>query len=231
MSTWKPQPSDIAWMRNLLAGLNNGGYWAIPVNLSIWKHDQTNRVLVCVHGEHNEMFDRITVVCRELGYTTTLALEAFTTEQVQQHLTTTAPTTTAFTADMFGSGKTLVHTSRQPGIRYLFRPLTAEDQATFRINLAKLPKRLRWKGKLTPQCDFCANDRPLVTYAAHRLTTGQVVDCWRWLACADCHEAITQNDFKTVERRACRAFGRNVPQPEFNIKLALMAFHADAVQL
>jgi len=89
--------------------------------------------------------------------------------QVQEHINATL----SLSADMFGSGKTnAVPKAAMPSEKkYLYRPLTEQDLATYRANLAKLPKRMRWKGKASPQCDFCSNDKPITTYAAHRLTT------------------------------------------------------------
>ena len=221
---WQPTVAHIEWMRKLLAGLNDGGYWGIPANNSIWKHDQTDKVLLCVHGERDDMFHKLTVVCHKLGYTTAHALEAFTPAQVRQHMTTVP-----FTPDMYGSGKSFTHTD--PIKSYLWRPLTAADRAAFKISLPKIPKHMRWHGKLTPQCDFCSHDTPIVSYAAKRMSTGEVRECWRWLACEKCHDAITRNDFKAVERRSASAFGTDAGQAQFAVKVALMAFHDHAVQL
>ena len=223
---WKPQPSDIEWTRNFLARLNDGGTWGIPANRSVWKHDKTHRVLRCIHGERDEDFNRVTTVCTLIGYTTEYAPEAMTPAQVQEHI--------SMSADVFGSGKTHVVTDQSVpgGKKYLWRPVTEQDLATYRVNLAKLPKRMRWQGKATPQCDFCSHDKPVATYAADRLTTGEIQRCWRWLACRTCHDAITRNDFKAVERRASTAFGYEMDARTagFAVKMALTSFHSYAIE-
>jgi hypothetical protein len=223
---WTPQPSDIEWTRTWLGRLNDNGVWGIPRNQSIWRHDATHKVLRCIHGERDTMFDALTAVCQKLGYTTEYCPEAMSPEQVQTHMEATK-----LTEDMFGSGKTTTRTQSVGPKQYLCRPITDADRAVYRKNLAKIPKHMRWKGKATPQCDFCAHDQPIVTYAAHRMTTGEVRECWRWLACPACHEAITSNDFKTIERRTASVFASPGTQETFAVKMALMAFHADAVQI
>ena len=209
----------------MFESLADGGYWAIPANESIWKHDKINKVLACIHGEQDDLFHKITVVCGKLGYTTTHALENLNPLQVQQHMATVQ-----LTEDMFGSGKTFTRTSSPAEKKYLWRPLTPEDLANFKISLAKLPRKMRWKGKPTPQCDFCSHDQPTVSYAANRLSTGEVRDCWRWLACAGCHDAITRNDFKSLERRSANAFG-DAQLAGFAVKVVLLAFHDHAVRV
>lgn len=228
--SWKPTPSDLAWTKNLLDRLNDGGTWGFPANRSIWKHDKTHRVIRCIHGERDEDFNRVTAVCKLIGYTTEYAPENLTPTQVQEHISATL----SMPADVFGSGKTHVVTNESVpgGKKYLYRPLTAQDLATFRANLAKLPKRMRWKGKASPQCDFCSNDTPIVTYAADRLTTGEIQRCWRWLACRACHDAITRNDFKAVERRATTVFGYHMDARTagFAVKMALTSFHSYVIE-
>ncbi len=230
MNDWQPRPADIEWTKSFLSRLRDGGTWGIPENHSIWKHDSTRRVLRCIYGERDKMFHQITTVCKLLNYTTEYVPENMTPTQVQDVM--------KLTESMFGTGKSLAVTDVReqpcsgPKKKYMWRPITDQDQATYRINLAKLPKHLRWKGKLTPQCDFCSNDKPVVTYGANRLTTGEAQRCWRWLACIECHDAITRNDFKTLERRACVfALGRVDENIAFTIKMALMGFHTDAIEV
>lgn len=227
MSNWQPTPSDIEWTRKHFDGLNDNTRWGIPRNQSIYRLDKTNKVLTCIYGDQDYMFDNLTTVCKILGYTTVYAPEDMGPEEVAKHL---APVEAG--ADTFGTGKNLVVTDReQPKKRYSFREITPEDTKQYRINLAKLPREYRWKGRLSPQCDFCTDTKPIVTYAAHRMTSGQVVDCWRWLACAACHDAITRNDFKAVERRSAGALQRGAgKEAAFAVKMTLMAFHSDAIE-
>lgn len=203
----------------------DGSKWGIPHNQSVWIINKVSKILTCVHGDYNDpMSQAVRKVCPLIGYTTMHAPENMTQEQVQQAM---KPVTLG--ADVYGTGKSDVSvTEHKPLKKYLWREITPEDIATFTRNLAKLPKRMRWKGKPTPQCDFCADDKPIVVYGATRMTTGQEVDCWRWLACAKCHEYITQNDFKSIERRSASALCRGDDQHgQFIVKMTLMAFHSD----
>lgn len=44
--------------------------------------------------------------------------------------------------------------------------------------------------RVTMLCDFCTMDHPIVVYAASRMSTGEIRDCWRWAACRECAELI-----------------------------------------
>jgi hypothetical protein len=95
---WKPRASDIEWTRSHIARINNGGTWIIPMNGSIWRINHTDKKLVCTSGPKDDMYDRITIVCQHLGYTTEYAA---------------ASNATVLTAADAGSGKL---TERMPGI-------------------------------------------------------------------------------------------------------------------
>ena len=230
MNNWQPQPSDIEWTRRVIEGLNDGGVWGIPSHRSIWKVDKVKRLFSCIHGERDALFYKISIICALLDYTAVYAPdENMTQVQVQEHIEMTL-----LKEEMYGMGKSLVTTGGKPAKKYAWRPITPEDMANYRINLSKLPRRQRWKGRTEPQCDFCANEKPIVTYAAHRLTSGERQDCWRWLACIACHDAITRNDFTTIERRAVDGFTRLKADPKtakFAFKMSFNVFHTDAIEI
>lgn len=222
---WTPRPFDIEWTKNWLSQLKDGAVWGIPRNESLWRHDAKAKRLQCIHGPKDGMFRAVTLVCSKIGYTTEYAPQDMAPAEVKKHMEATA-----LTADMFGSGKSRVATQYTGTKRYLWQPLTPELLAAIRKNLTKLPKHMRWKGKPNPQCDFCSDDNPTVHYAAHRLTSGEVKDCWRWLACARCHDDITANDFKSIERRIAIAMSLNRDEA-FSAKAAMLCFFADAIEL
>jgi hypothetical protein len=67
---WTPRPSDVAWTASLIQNMSHLALWGIPVNGSLWRLDKEQRVFACIHGPRDDMFDRITAVCRPLGYRT-----------------------------------------------------------------------------------------------------------------------------------------------------------------
>lgn len=111
---------------------------------------------------------------------------------------------------------------------YLFQPLTPELKAQINANLARMSASQRFMGRRHPQCDFCAGKNPEFIYAADRLTTGQPQQCWRWLACPDCHADITANNFDSIYKRAAKLFGGS-DRAEGVIRAVMIAFHADAI--
>lgn len=231
MSNWKPRQSDIDWTRKHFDSLNDGTVWGIPRNNSIWRIDKIARVLTCIHGPKDEMFNALTTTCKILGYTTRHATETLEPEVIAKHLPITLDEST------YGTGKSIVHTDKAPKKKYLWREITDSDRAAILVNLAQLPEAMRWNGSTTPQCDFCSDSKPIVTYGASRMTTGEVKDCWRWLACAECHAAITRNDFIALEDRAVKkiigTIGHNHSRKtlQFAIKMALLRFHKEVTQL
>jgi len=225
--SWKPKPSDIEWTRRMIDGLNDGGVWAIPNNRSIWRLNKLERTFVCIHGTKDFMYQQLESVCKHLGYTVALKDEKMTKEQVDRTIASLT-----FGADQSGTGKTIEATSHKaPEKKFLCRPLTPEDLATFRANLAMLPKDMLWKGRTEPQCDFCAHPVPAFCYAASETTSGEKIDCWRWLACVDCHAEITRNDFDALEKRSAKNLsdGMDGKTAQFAIKLALMKFHKQSI--
>ena len=232
MSNWKPRQSDIDWTRKHFEDLNDGAFWGIPRNNSIWRIDKIARVLTCVHGTKDEMFDNLTLVCKTLGYTTAYATETLAPEVIAKHLPVTLDDST------YGSGKNIVHTDRKaPEKKFVWREITDADRASMLVSLAQLPADMRWNERSAPQCDFCSDPKPVVIYGASKMTTGEVKDCWRWSACAYCHDAITRNDFDAVEQRCVSKISAGLGRGHshktllFAIKMSLLRFHKEAIQL
>jgi len=67
---WTPRPYDIAWTAQHLSRINHGGTWLIPANGSVWRVDHDKKNLACVVGPRDDMFDRVTICCKAIGYTT-----------------------------------------------------------------------------------------------------------------------------------------------------------------
>lgn len=219
------QPSDIEWTRNFLENLNHNGIWGIPRAESVWRVDKTNRVLTLIHGDPAHSDNKtLNYICPLIGYRAEHKPEAMTPEEVKEVMDRTPQ---VVGADMAGTGKSLTRIAEKKLKTYLHQKL---DEATLRklkVNLAKLPASRRFKGKTNVQCDFCANDNPVFQYAASRMADGRPIQCWRWCACRGCHEAITQNDWKELERRCKAGLGMG---DLFAVKASLMAFHTDAVE-
>ena len=115
---------------------------------------------------------------------------------------------------------------------YMKRPVTPEILDTLRINLSAHVLKLSPE----PSCDFCGSPHGAWQYAAERMSTGQEIPCWRWLACADCSSLVDSNSWDKVEDRACDAVRRllGVVAPEaqlrYGVRRSLDAFHRDAVR-
>lgn len=67
---WTPRPYDIEWTRQVIRVCNHNATWRIDRNNSVWRVDKINRVLICVFGQKDEMFEMITIIGKILGYTT-----------------------------------------------------------------------------------------------------------------------------------------------------------------
>jgi hypothetical protein len=69
---WNPSPSDIAWQRDMLRILKNGAVWGVPVSLSSFKFDKTNKTFCLIVGDPaHETNRRIAKVLQALGYAET----------------------------------------------------------------------------------------------------------------------------------------------------------------
>jgi hypothetical protein len=71
---WKPSASDLAWNRNLVATMRDGGVWASPAAGRVYKFDKVNNKLSVVatfplcDEDHDEIHDRIKISFAEIGY-------------------------------------------------------------------------------------------------------------------------------------------------------------------
>ena len=83
---------------------------------------------------------------------------------------------------------------------YVKREVTQEDLDNIRINLSVRELKLRPE----PSCDFCGNVEPKYIYAAIRMSTGEWVSNWRWLACMDCSSCVDKNKWKPIEDKVIR---------------------------
>lgn len=68
MATWVPTPAVIAWARHLVQSLKDGGVWAVPMNLSVYRIDKKAKVLALVSGIKDDVFDKNVVVFGQIGY-------------------------------------------------------------------------------------------------------------------------------------------------------------------
>lgn len=116
-------------------------------------------------------------------------------------------------------------------MKYMHMALDEETKQGFQRNLDNLPIHQRYRRKRTIQCDFCSGDDPQYAFAASRTTDGRLVKCWRWLACQTCRDIIESGDFKALERRSASRIGYDSDTGRAVIKMALMAFHADAIEV
>ena len=83
---------------------------------------------------------------------------------------------------------------------YLKRNVTSEDLDRIRINLSVRELKLREE----PSCDFCGSHEPVFIYAAKRMSTGQWIFNWRWMACEDCSLAVDNNTWKPIEDKVIK---------------------------
>lgn len=50
-------------------------------------------------------------------------------------------------------------------------------------------------------CDFCGEPHPIFVYAATRMSTGEVKECWRWCACWKCYLLVETNDWDAIRKQ------------------------------
>ncbi len=70
------------------------------------------------------------------------------------------------------------------------------------------------KAKLYPDpvCDICGSDVPVVVYAANRMSTGEVRECWRWTACQRCSRDIDNDNWEAIRRRLIQWLNLKTPK-------------------
>jgi hypothetical protein len=118
---WQPRLSDTEWTWGLITDLNDGAFWLIPMNQSIWKLDKVNHIFCCIYGSKDDLFWRITVTCDGLGYTTQYVIDTTLTPEVvarlfaEQRKQPTRPLTqTVIQHYLYGMGKTTERTDINP---------------------------------------------------------------------------------------------------------------------
>lgn len=107
---------------------------------------------------------------------------------------------------------------------YLKKQLDEKDRDNMRINLSVQPKKISPE----PVCDFCGSNHPRVVYAASRMSTGEIRNCWRWTACGVCESLIDSGQWREVELRIenwlLRSYkDANLPIPKDLLQLAVKA--------
>lgn len=78
---------------------------------------------------------------------------------------------------------------------YVRKRLTFDDITEMRMHLASHGIKI----SNDPSCDFCGDSHPMWVYAAIRMSTGEMVDNWRWSACEDCGATIEAHNWTRIE--------------------------------
>lgn len=69
MSEWKPKPSDIQWVEELLRILTNDGVWACPCSRSIFVFDKHAKTYTLRVGDPKDPTNRKTIkILTDLGW-------------------------------------------------------------------------------------------------------------------------------------------------------------------
>ena len=67
---WEPEPEHLAWQRQLIRSLGDGGYWAIPATASTLQLHQANKTFVFLTGDTTLVTNqRVIKVFNKLGWT------------------------------------------------------------------------------------------------------------------------------------------------------------------
>jgi hypothetical protein len=101
------------------------------------------------------------------------------------------------------------------------KKLAKEDIDTIRQNL--LHRRVKLSNE--PCCDFCGDSSPIWQYAAIRMSTGEYRECWRWLACVDCADAIESDEMGRIEDKLILWLEKKFPEVSQSV-LRLIVRHA-----
>jgi len=63
-----PRASDLAWTKNMIECMNDGGVWGVPMNGQVYKFDKVNKELNLIEGKVDDMFNKIAVNFSYFGY-------------------------------------------------------------------------------------------------------------------------------------------------------------------
>lgn len=120
-------------------------------------------------------------------------------------------------------------------MEYLKKSIDSEMMSKLKASAAAV-NAVRLRNCKEVMCDFCGDKNPAVMYASNTLTTGQVVRCWRWTACARCEDLVDAGKFGEIEDHIVEVMKRNlrhIPSSTLRsvAKTALMDFHIHAIKL
>ena len=68
MAQWTPTPAIVAWALRLVQQVNDGGIWAVPMNMAVYRLNKKAKVLALVSGPKDDVFDKNVVVFGLIGY-------------------------------------------------------------------------------------------------------------------------------------------------------------------
>lgn len=107
---------------------------------------------------------------------------------------------------------------------YHKKKLAPDDINNLRVNLSA--RVLKFSTE--PVCDFCAGPKPVWLYAARRMSTGDPVVNWRWLACDICSNLVDSEDWGALETRISDVLKRLVAVEEVNaVVLSIIQLQLD----
>ncbi len=66
--SWTPRPSDVAWARNMVETMKQGGLWAVPMNGAVYRFDKATKTLWLVEGPKDDVFDKNVAAFGKVGY-------------------------------------------------------------------------------------------------------------------------------------------------------------------
>lgn len=110
---------------------------------------------------------------------------------------------------------------------YVKKYLDEEAIDGMRLNLAAQERKLSPE----PVCDFCGDPKPLFVYAAWKMSTGEMRDCWRWCACGDCSHAVDMESWEVIEAKVLHRLHGLLPVSKGSplilsaVRLAIEEFH------
>lgn len=52
-----------------------------------------------------------------------------------------------------------------------------------------------------PICDFCGDSDPQWLYASSRMSTGEMIRCWRWAVCPECAQFVDREQWPELHER------------------------------
>ena len=114
--------------------------------------------------------------------------------------------------------------------KYLKKRLDETAVDNMRINLSVQQHKLGSE----PVCDFCGQAETIWVYGSHRMSTGQVIDCWRWAACAKCSRLVDNNNWDAIASRVSSRLNQILRIPAYQCKVAAMfalqEFHKFAIK-